>query len=177
MASKSIIGNDTGCNLQQELYCKAYTAWGTETFCKQEKSYIKAGYSPKNAANGASDLMKLPKIRKRIAELFQELCGELGLTFEFALAQVMHSLERARTGDTCTTAETSLVRTLVTLIAASKGVPVNEQPERIAQTPQQEKAGKAAAEAYKRIMARAGDDPEPVSNAIRELTAEVSTYE
>ncbi|KKN44607.1 hypothetical protein LCGC14_0691450 [marine sediment metagenome] len=157
---------------REEVFCQCYCNLGSPEFSNGTKSAIRAEYKKPSAHNRASQLLKTVRIQNRIQEIYKQLLGEIGLTEEKVIAGILHDQEMARAvGDwkASNACSKQLGETLALfkqrqIVDSGKGT----QQTAADQTPLEREAGRAAAEAFKRIMAR-GDSKTHESNAAIKL--------
>jgi phage terminase small subunit len=81
---------DNGLTVQEESFCVAYTAIGTDTFSNGTSSAIAAGYSEESARTQAWKLLKKDYIKARILALHEANMKDNMVSTASVLAELAH---------------------------------------------------------------------------------------
>jgi phage terminase small subunit len=94
MNQKREKSTDTLCP-REESFCILYATIGTEFYSNATEAAIKAGYSERGARTAAWRLLRRPRVRLRITELYREQAGRAMLTADKVLADLEHNRREA----------------------------------------------------------------------------------
>jgi len=95
LANKNEIKEKLTLTPKEDTFAVLYTAIGEETFCHGTLSAERAGYSKASARTAAWKLLRMPKIKERIAEIHTENMSQSRINTASQLAKLEHLRRKA----------------------------------------------------------------------------------